>query len=186
MLRYQTAFFCNKPFTDYCFNRSRWNGSLDGNRQTNRATKVATLNLLEKESIMKSSQKWIIGIGASLSLAAAAVYAHPGQMGGATETGMQHGMSGGMGHGAMGHGTSAPQAARQLMTPEERTALQEKMRNAKTPEERQQIAAATRTEMQKRAQEKGITLPEHRGMHGRRGAGPNAAPAAPGASEHAH
>ena len=66
-----------------------------------------------------------------------------------------------MGGGAAGHG-----AGQQLMTPEERTALMEKMRNAKTPEERQKIAAANRAEMQKRAKEKGITLPEHRGPHG--------------------
>jgi hypothetical protein len=65
-----------------------------------------------------------------------------------------------MGAGAAGHG-----AGQQLMTPEERTALIEKMRNAKTPEERQQIATANHAEMQKRAQAKGITLPEHRGPH---------------------
>jgi hypothetical protein len=39
----------------------------------------------------------------------------------------------------------------------------EKMRNAKTPEERQKIAEANRAEMEKRAKEKGITLP---GPHG--------------------
>ena len=131
---------------------------------------------------MKRSQKWIVGIGTSLSLGitAAAVYAHPGQMGG------EMGMQGGMGHAAMGHGATGPQAAQQLITPEERTALMEKMRNARTPEERQKVAGATRTEMQKRAQEKGITLPEHRGMRGHTGAGPNAASAAPAATEHAH
>ena len=48
------------------------------------------------------------------------------------------------------------------MTPEERTAFGEKMRNAKTSEERQKLAEANRDEMQKRAKEKGITLPEHR------------------------
>lgn len=135
---------------------------------------------------MKRSHKWIIGIGTSLSLgiAAGAVYAHPGQMGGGMGPGMMHGMGpGAMGHGAMGQGGAGPQAAQQLMTPEERTALMEKMRNAKTPEERQQIAAATRIEMQKRAQEKGITLPEHRGMRGRMGAGPAVAPTAPAATE---
>jgi hypothetical protein len=85
-------------------------------------------------------------------------------------------------------GPAGPAAAQQLMTPEERTALMEKIRNAKTPEERQRIVQATRTEMQKRAQEKGITLPEHRGPHGRMGFGPNAAPAqlAPTTTEHAH
>jgi len=112
---------------------------------------------------MKQSHKYAAGVLASLGLglAIATAYAQPGQMGG----GMGHEMKGGMQHGAMGgagHGTG-----QQLMTPEERTALQEKMRNASTPEERQQIAAANRAEMQKRATEKGITLPEGRGpRHG--------------------
>jgi hypothetical protein len=66
------------------------------------------------------------------------------------------------------------------MTPEERTALQEKMRNAKTPEERQQIATTTRAQMQKRAQEKGITLPEGRAPRA------GTTPAAPATSEHSH
>jgi hypothetical protein len=87
---------------------------------------------------------------------------------------MQHGMRGGHGPAGMQRGAQAPQAAQQLMTSEERTATMEKMRNAKTPEERQQIATATHTEMQKRATEKGITLPEHSGPQGR-GMGPNAA-----------
>lgn len=122
---------------------------------------------------MKQSHKFAAGVVAALGLgiAVAAAYANPGQMGGGmgphmqggmphgmqhvSQGGMQHGMQGGMRHGA----------GQQLMTPEERTALHEKMRNAKTPEERQKIAEATRTEMQKRAQEKGITLPEHRGPH---------------------
>ncbi len=133
-----------------------------------------------------------------LGFAVATAYASPGQMGAGMEHGkggMHHGMAegtqhgkGGMQHGAkegMRHGKGGEQhgaqhgrdaagghgaghgAGAQLMTPEERTALREKMRNA-TPEERQQIAAATRAEMQKRAQEKGITLPEGRGP--RRGA----------------
>ncbi len=130
---------------------------------------------------MKRSHKWIVGIGASLSLgiAAAAVYAHPGQMGGGMgpqmKGGMQHGMQGGMGPGAMGAGFAGPQAAQQLMTPEERTAIQEKMRNAATPEERQKLAEATHAEMQKRAKEKGITLPEPHGP--RAGFGPKFGPA---------
>jgi len=78
---------------------------------------------------------------------------------------MQHGMKGGMEHGGMGGGAAGHGAGQQLMTPEERTALKEKMRNAKTPEERQQIATSTRTGMEKRAKEKGITLPEHSGPH---------------------
>ena len=116
---------------------------------------------------MKPTYKLAAGVIASLGLgiAVATAYANPGQMGGGMEHGkggMQHGAQGGMQHGGMGGGAGHG-AGQQLMTPEERTALQEKMRNAKTPEERQQIATATRTEMEKRAKEKGITLPEHSG-----------------------
>lgn len=123
---------------------------------------------------MKRTQKLVVGIGTAISLgiAALAVSADPGLMGA------------GMGPGTMRHGAQAPQAAPQLMTPEERTATQEKMRAAKTPEARQQIATATRTEMEKRAKEKGITLPEPRGHHGRHGVSPSAA--APATTEHAH
>ena len=143
---------------------------------------------------MKQTYKFAAGIVASLGLgiAVATAYAQPGPMGGGmgphTKGGMQHGaqagmqhgaqgaaqhgMQGGTGHGGMG-GTAGHGAGAQLMTPEERTALQEKMRNPTTPEERQQTAEATRTEMQKRAKEKGITLPEHRGPHfGRTPQGP--------------
>lgn len=136
---------------------------------------------------MKRNHKWIIGIVTSLGLglAAAAASAHPGQMG----AGMGPGAQGGphpfsksdVDPGTMRHGGAGPQATRQLMTPEERTALQEKMRSAKTPEERHQIATATRTEMEKRARDKGIALPEHRGRHG---AGPNTT--APATTEQAH
>ena len=126
---------------------------------------------------MKQAHKFAVGVIASLGLgiAVAAVYAQPGPMGGGmgpqggmqhvAKGGMQHGMTGGMGPGAAGHGPAGQGAGHALMTPEERTALQEKMRNAKTPEERQKLAEATRTEMQQRAKEKGITLPEHRGPH---------------------
>ena len=135
---------------------------------------------------MKQSYKFAAGVVASLGLgiAAATAYAQPGQMGGGMgphmqgsmqhgamagmqhgTQGAQHGMTGGRGHGGMSGGAAGHGAGQQLMTPEERTALQEKMRNAKTPEERQQIATATRTEMEKRAKEKGITLPEHSGPH---------------------
>ena len=125
---------------------------------------------------MKPTYKFAAGVIASLGLgiAVATAYANPGQMGGGTEHGkggMQHGAKGGMQHGRMGGGAEHG-AGQQLMSPEERTALQEKMRNAKTPEERQQIAAANRAEMQKRATEKGITLPEGRGP--RTGATPQA------------
>jgi hypothetical protein len=138
---------------------------------------------------MKRTQKLVIGIGTAVSLgiAALAVSAHPGQTGAGMGPGAQGGShpfaKDGMGHGAMRHGDAGPQAARQLMTPEERTALQEKMRSAKTPEERQQIATANRTEMEKRAKDKGITLPEHRGHHG---TGPAAATTPPATAGHAH
>ena len=134
---------------------------------------------------MKQSHKFAAGIVASLGLGlAVAAYAQPGQMGGGMgphmQGGMQHGMKGGMGPGAMNGGPAGPAAAQQLMTPEERTALIEKMRNAKTPEERQQIAAANHAEMQKRATEKGITLPEGRGPRF------GTTPPAPATTEHAH
>jgi hypothetical protein len=95
-------------------------------------------------------------------------------MGGGMGPGMM--MHGGMGAGMMHGGFGGPTAGAQLMTPEERTALQEKMRNAKTPEERQKLADATHAEMQKRAKEKGIALPEAHGPHGK--FGPSAGPAA--------
>jgi predicted phage tail protein len=98
------------------------------------------LHFNRKESIMKRSYKVAAAVAAALGLGvAAAAFAHPGGMGGGMGPGM---MMGGM---------------QQLVTPEERSAFQEKMRNAKTPEERQEIAQAQRAEMQKRAQEKGIT-----------------------------
>jgi hypothetical protein len=78
---------------------------------------------------------------------------------------------GGMGHGPMGAG---PAAAQQLMTPEEQRAMIEKMQNAKTPEERQKLAEANRAEMEKRAKEKGITLPQAHGPHA--GFGPQSMP----------
>jgi hypothetical protein len=126
---------------------------------------------------MKFSRKIAIGAAAALGLAAGVVIAHPGQMGG----GMGHGQMGGgmgmharggMGHGAMGAG---PAAAQQLMTPEERAAFREKMQNAKSAEERRKLAEANRAEMEKRAKEKGITLPEPHGP--RAGFGRHAAPA---------
>jgi hypothetical protein len=80
--------------------------------------------------------------------------------------GMQHGQMAGMGQGRMG--------GQPLMTPEERSAFQEKMRDAKTPEERQKLMEANRTEMQKRAKEKGVTLPQPHGP--RAGFGPHFGP----------
>jgi hypothetical protein len=58
-----------------------------------------------------------------------------------------------------------------LSTPEERTAFREKMRSA-TPEQRPQLMAARRVEIEQRAQERGVTLPVMQpggGHGGRRG-----------------
>jgi len=120
---------------------------------------------------MKFSRKIAIGTAAALGLAAAVVIAQPGQMGGAM--GM-HGPMAGMQNGPMGGLGQGPMGGQQLLTPEERSAFQEKMRNAKTPEERQKLVEANRTEMQKRAKEKGITLPQPHGP--RAGFGPHFAP----------
>jgi hypothetical protein len=149
-----------------------------GFRRQGQAIEVTDPNH-RKETIMNPSHKFAAGVVASLGLglAVAVAYANPGQMGGGTgphakggmqhgaQGGMQHGAKGGTGHGPMGAGATGHGAGQELMTQEERSAVIEKMRNAKTPEERQKIAEATRTEMQKRAQEKGITLPGHRGPH---------------------
>lgn len=145
---------------------------------------------------MNKLNKVATGIALSVTLGlAATAFAQPGQMHGNMEHGAQQGqhqgMQGGMGHGRMqdmkhgeghgkhsetrGQGKHGSNAAQSLVTPEERTAMREKMRNAKTPEERQQIASANRAEIQKRAAEKGITLPEHREHRGEgRGNGPQA------------
>lgn len=48
----------------------------------------------------------------------------------------------------------------QLMTPEERIEFRNKMRAAKTPQEREAIRAEHHTKMQARAKEKGVTLPD--------------------------
>jgi Spy/CpxP family protein refolding chaperone len=113
-----------------------------------------------KGTIVKRAYKMAAGIAAALGLglAATAATAHMGGGMGPGGHGYMHGPAKeGTGYGPMG----GPGA--QLMTPEERTAMMEKMRNAKTPEERQALMAANHAEMQKRAAEKGITLPEQAG-----------------------
>ncbi len=105
---------------------------------------------------MKRTHRIALGIIAATGLAASAAMAHDhAAMGGGMGPGMEHGK----GHGRMDG------AMAQLMTPEEHEAFRQKMRAA-TPEERQKLGAAQHAEMQKRATEKGITLPEHGGpMH---------------------
>ena len=102
----------------------------------------------------------------SLALAASVALAHPGFGPGAGHgpgMGMGMGPGAGCGGGMMGQGagpfggqagTGTP-----LMTPEERTAMHERMRSATTVEERQRLMAENRTEMQRRAAERGITCP---------------------------
>ncbi len=89
--------------------------------------------------------------------------------------GMHQRMGQGMGQGMQGEGGKQSKACgsdrhaamRDLMTEQERQAMKDKMRAAKSPEERQQLMAANRAEMEKRAKEKGITLPAPRsGPHG--------------------
>ena len=93
------------------------------------------------------------GFFAALTLGVAvAALAHPGQaqMGGGMD---MHGKAG-MHQGMRG-------AGQQLMTPEERSALMEKMRDAQTPEERRKLAEANRAQMHKRAQEKSTESNKH-------------------------
>lgn len=131
----------------------------------------------------KLAAGWIAALG--LGIAVTSANADPGQMaagmGSHMQGGMQHGamagmqhgargggqhaMAGGRGHGGMTGGAAGQGAGPELMTQEERSAMIEKMHNATTPEERQKVIAENRAEIQKRAQEKGIALPEHRGPH---------------------
>jgi hypothetical protein len=138
-------------------------------------------------STSSGSKKWqkaVIAIAVVAGVGAAAqVLAHPGGFGpgmagpgfGAGGFGPGGGF-GPAGKAAMMHGGFAggPAIGQQLMTPEEQQALVEKMRAARTPEERQKLAEANRAEMEKRAKEKGITLPQPHGP--RAGIGPNFAP----------
>jgi hypothetical protein len=144
---------------------------------------------------MKRSHHIAAGIAASLTLAfATAALAQPAAgfgPGPCAEYGTQAGPGAGMGPGGrmggpgrmMATGFGGRGVGNQLMTTEEWTAHREKMFNAATPEERQQIAAANHAEMQKRAAENGITLPQQPGP--RQGMGPRfrTAPQAPAATE---
>ena len=66
----------------------------------------------------------------------------------------------------------------QLMTQEERNTFREKMRAAKTQEEREKIRLEHHKEMQERAKAKGVTLPDEPMQ--RCGAGPGHGPGAGG------
>jgi len=114
-----------------------------------------------------------LAIGAAslaLVLGGAAALAQQGRMEGMQ--GMHEKMEGMHGQMAGRHGgDKGHEAIRQLMTPQEREAMREKMNAAKTPEERQALASGMRTEMEKRAKEKGITLPERHARMGGMGHG---------------
>jgi hypothetical protein len=111
---------------------------------------------------MKTVNKIAISVATVMSLGLAVAYAQRGPMGG-----MGNGMGSGMMRGQMMQGQMMGQNAnmkimRELMTPAERLAMMDKMIDAKTIEERQAIMTTTHAEMEKRAKEKGITLPtEH-------------------------
>jgi hypothetical protein len=113
---------------------------------------------------MKTVKKIAIGVVTVLGLgvAVATVYAQQGPFGNGVGQGM---MRGGMVQGQMVGQNSDMKVMRELMTPAERLAMMDKMMDAKTPEERQAIMTANHTEMEKRAKDKGITLPAGHGQH---------------------
>ena len=108
---------------------------------------------------MKFSLKIAIGAAAALGIAAGAVIAHPGQMGGMQHgqmDGMQHGQMGGMQHGQMG-GMQHGQMGGMGHGPKSgmgqgRRGDQQSM----TPEERQKRAESRRAEMHRHAPEQGV------------------------------
>lgn len=105
---------------------------------------------------MKRTLTMAAGIAAALGLGlAAAAFAHPTGGGGPGFFG------GGPGYGCAQGAGAGPVS--QLFTAEERTAFQEQMRNAATPEQRYALMEAHRAEVLKRAAEKGITLPDRPG-----------------------
>jgi hypothetical protein len=74
--------------------------------------------------------------------------------------GRHHGQHADRGRDAMSQADrqSLRAAMDRLSTPEERTAFREKIRSA-TPEQRPQLMAARRAEIEQRAKERGVTLP---------------------------
>jgi hypothetical protein len=61
---------------------------------------------------------------------------------------------------------AAPVYGSQLMSPEERRQHRDRMRSAKTAEEREQIRREHHAQMQARAKERGVTLPDEPPMMG--------------------
>ena len=117
-----------------------------------------------KELKMKIVNKIAMSIATVLSLGMGitAVQAQQGPKGdmGHMGSGMGPGMMRGpmMQNQMMGQ-NSDMKVMRELITPEERLSMMDKMMDAKTPQERQAIMISIHAEMEKRAKEKGITLP---------------------------
>jgi hypothetical protein len=107
---------------------------------------------------MKTVNKIAISVATVMGLGLAVAYAQPESMGN-----MGIGMNPGMMRGQMMEQNANMKIMRELMTPAERLAMMDKMMDAKTVEERQAVMTTTHTEMEKRAKEKGITLPAGHG-----------------------
>ena len=125
---------------------------------------AVVVNQADKEIKMKTVNKIVISITAvlGLGLTVATVHAQQGPMVGMGSMG--NGMSPGVMRGGMMQGqtmglNSNMKIMRELMTPAERLSMMDKIMDAKTVEERQEIMISTHTEMEKRAKEKGISLP---------------------------
>lgn len=108
---------------------------------------------------MKTVNKIVVSIAAVMGLGLAVAHAQSGPMGGSGPMG--NGAGPGKMQGQMMGANSNMKIMRELMTPAERLAMMDKMIDAKTPEERQAIMTANHAEMEKRAKEKGITLPAY-------------------------
>ena len=117
--------------------------------------KVVAVTNLMKENKMKTVNKIVIGVVAALGLGL--TVASIAQQGPMNAMGRMHG------HAQMMGQNSNMKIMRDLMTPAERLTMMDRMIDANTPEERQAIMTTHHTEMEKRAKEKGITLPTGHG-----------------------
>ena len=97
----------------------------------------------------------VLGLGLTVAQAQSASMGHMGNM--------ANGMSPGMMRGHMMEQNANMKIMRELMTPAERLSMMDKMMDAKTVEERQAVMTTTHTEIEKRAKEKGVTLPAGHG-----------------------
>ena len=108
---------------------------------------------------MSTTKKIAISIAAVIGFGLAAAYAQSGPMGVAGSGMGPSMMRGQMMQGQMMEQNANMKIMRDLMIPAERLAMMDKMIDSKTVEERQAIMTAYHAEMEKRAKEKGITLP---------------------------